>query len=59
MTTKNTYTIKAKVNGTYQNLWSGYNKQEARRVSDNYNSKIPFGGDNSWIWSNSEDRIVL
>ena len=54
-----TYTIKAKVNGTYQNLWSGYTIKEARRVSESYNSTIPFGGDNSWIWSNSEDRIVL
>jgi len=57
--TTTTYTIKAKVNGTYVNLWSGYTKQEARRVSDNYNSTIPFGGDTSWIWDNSEDRIIL
>ena len=59
MTTKNTYTIKAKVNGTYQNLWSGYTKQEARRVADQYNTNIPFGGDTCWIWDNSEDRIIL
>ena len=56
---KTIFTIKAKVNGTYVNLWSGFTKQEARRVSEQYNSNIPFGGDNSWIWSNSEDRIVL
>ena len=54
-----TYTIKAKVNGRVQNLWSGYTMQEARRVSDNYNSNIPFGGDNSWIWNNEADRIIL
>ena len=53
------YTVKAKVNGTYVNLWSGYTKQEARRVSEQYNSTIPFGGDNSWIWDSNNDRIVL
>ena len=53
------YTIKAKVNGRVENLWSGYTMKEARRVSANYNKNIPFGGDNCWIWNNDEDRIML
>ena len=51
-------TIKAKVNGKYENLWSGYTIKEARRVSESYNSKQPFGGELSWIWNNDTDRIV-
>jgi hypothetical protein len=54
-----TYTIKAKVNGTYTNLWSGCDKQEARRISDNYNSTIPFGGDRSWIWDEERELVVI
>jgi hypothetical protein len=59
MTTgKTIFTIKAKVNGTYVNLWSGYTMKEARRVSEQYNSNIPFNGDLCWIWDNNRDAIV-
>ena len=54
-----TYTIKAKIEGKYQNLWSGYTLKEARRVSDNYNKNIPFNGDISYIWDNKAERITL
>jgi len=54
-----TYTIKAKVNGQVQNLWSGYTMREARRVSENYNSSIPFGGDDSWIFNNETERVTI
>ncbi len=57
-TRKTIFTIKAKVNGTYVNLWSGFTKQEARRVSEQYNSKIPFNGDLCWIWDNNRETIV-
>lgn len=53
------YNVKAKVNGEYRNLWSGYTLKEARRVSANHDKKVPFGGDLSWIWDNNKDRIVL
>tara|TARA_R110000796_G_scaffold75361_2_gene169023 strand:- start:316 stop:492 length:177 start_codon:yes stop_codon:yes gene_type:complete len=52
------YTVKAIINGQCENLWSGYNKQEARRVSANYDTAIPFGGDISWIWDNNKELIV-
>ena len=54
-----TYTIKAKVNGQVQNLWSGYTMKEARRVSENYNSNVPFGGDDSWIFNNETERVTI
>ncbi len=57
--TTTTYTIKAIIEGEVQNLWTGYTKKEARRVSRNYDMTIPFGGDNSWIWNNEAERIVL
>ena len=53
------YTIKAKINGQVQNLWSGYSLQEARRVSANHDKTIPFGGDNSWIWNNKTENVTL
>ena len=52
------YTVKAKVNGTYTDLFSGYNKQEARNVSEQYNSNVPFNGDLSWIWDTNKELIV-
>ena len=52
------FNVKAKVNGTYQNLWSGYTLQEARRVSANHDKNVPFGGDVSWIWDSNNDRII-
>tara|TARA_R110000772_G_scaffold36023_2_gene86452 strand:- start:421 stop:597 length:177 start_codon:yes stop_codon:yes gene_type:complete len=52
------YTVKAKVNGTYTDLWSGYNKQEAQRVSANYDKNIPFNGNISWIWDTNKELIV-
>ena len=53
------YTVKAKVNGTYTNIFSGYNKQEARRVSEEFNSAVPFGGDLSWVWDEERELIVF
>ena len=53
------YTIKAKINGQAQNLWSGYSLNEARRISSNHDKTVAFGGDVSWIWNNMEDSIVL
>ena len=53
------YTVKAKINGQVQNLWSGYSLQEARRVSANHDKTIPFGGDNSWIWNNQTENVTL
>tara|TARA_R110002126_G_scaffold144897_3_gene290926 strand:- start:330 stop:512 length:183 start_codon:yes stop_codon:yes gene_type:complete len=55
---KTIFTIKAKVKGTYVNLWSGFTKQEARRVADQYNSNIPFNGDLCWIWDTNKELIV-
>lgn len=54
-----TYTIKAIVEGKLENLWTGYTKKEARRVSDSYNKTIPFGGATSWIWDNKAELIIL
>ena len=53
------YTVKAIIEGTVENLWNGYTKSEARRVSDNYNKTIPFGGKTSWIWDNDRDGITI
>ena len=54
-----TFTVKAKVNGTYTNLFSGNSKQEARRVSEQYDTNIPFNGPISWIWDEERELIVL
>ena len=52
------YTVKAIINGKCHNLWSGYNKREAKRVSHNYDMTISFGGDISWIWDTNRELIV-
>ena len=52
------YTIKAIIEGQVQDLWSGYNKQEAQRVSANYDKNIPFNGNISWIWDTNKELIV-
>jgi len=53
------YTVKAKINGEVQNLWSGYSLSEARRVSTNHDKTIPFGGDDSWIFNNETERVTI
>jgi hypothetical protein len=52
------YTVKAIINGQCEDLFSGYNKQEARRVSANYDMTIPFNGNISWIFDTNKELIV-
>lgn len=56
--TNTIYIVKAIINGKCENLWSGYTKKEARRVSHNYNMTISFGGNISWIWDTNKELIV-
>ena len=56
--TTTTYTVKAIIKGEVQNLWTGYTKQEAKRVSSNYNQTISWGGDTSWVWNNEAELII-
>ena len=56
--TARTYTVKAIIDGKLQNLWTGYTRVEARKVSRNYDKKIPFNGPISWIWDNEREFII-